>query len=42
MQYDASEGWVDVEGGNSLILSLVANKHNVEYKWRVVVTSTIT
>lgn len=36
-QYDAGDGWRDVEGANSLILSVVANEFNVNYGWRILV-----
>ena len=38
-QYNAGNGWTDVEGGNSLTLRVAANERNVKYQWRVLLTA---
>lgn len=37
-QYDAGEGWTDVQGGNGLMLAVVANQNNINFNWRILVT----
>ena len=37
-QYDAGKGWQDFPGGNALTLRVVADRANMGYTWRVLVT----
>ena len=37
-QYDAGDGWMDYAGGNNLTLQVVADKENLNYAWRILVT----